>query len=50
MDQNTSNPQPNIQDRPTTPKPPNEQSRLNIDEFLRITDPNTQQVFLEQRA
>lgn len=29
---------------------PNEQSRLNIDEFLRITDPETQQVFVEQRA
>ena len=29
---------------------PNEQSRLNIDEFLRITDPDTKQVFVEQRA
>lgn len=29
---------------------PNEQSQLNIDEFLRITDPETQQVFVEQRA
>lgn len=29
---------------------PNEQSRLNIDEFLRITDPETKQVFVEQRA
>lgn len=29
---------------------PNEQSQLNIDEFLRISDPNTKQVFVEQRA
>lgn len=32
------------------PRQPNEQSRLNIDEFLRITDPETKQVFVEQRA
>ena len=29
---------------------PNEHSQLNIDEFLRITDPETKQVFVEQRA
>ena len=34
-----------------TVKPrPNEQSALNIDEFLRISDPETKQVFVEQRA
>jgi len=38
------------QPEPIPPARPNEQSRLNIDEFVRITDPNTQQVFVEQRA
>lgn len=36
--------------QPGPSKKPNEQSQLNIDEFLRITDPNTKQVFVEQRA
>ena len=47
------NPMPNQsapQSKITVPARPNEQSRLNIDEFLRITDPNSQQVFVEQRA
>lgn len=29
---------------------PNEHGQLNIDEFLRISDPETKQVFVEQRA
>lgn len=36
--------------RQAAPRQPNEQSRLNIDEFLRIMDPETKQVFVEQRA
>lgn len=34
-----------------TPTPrPNEMGKLNIDEFLRISDPETKQVFVETRA
>ena len=29
---------------------PNESSGLNIDEFVRISDPQTKEVFLEKRA
>jgi len=29
---------------------PNEQSHLNIDDFLRIYDPETQKVFVEKRS
>lgn len=29
---------------------PNEQPLVNVDEFLRISDPATQQVFVEQRG
>lgn len=36
--------------QPAPTSRPNEHGQLNIDEFLRITDPNTQQVFVEQRA
>ena len=32
------------------PKRPNEQGRLNIDDFVRIYDPNTQQIILEKRS
>jgi hypothetical protein len=32
------------------PARPNETSGLNIDEHVRIFDPNSQQVFLEKRA
>lgn len=32
------------------PARPNEQGRLNIDDFLRIYDPNTQQVLVEKRT
>ena len=32
------------------PAPPNESTGLNIDEVIRITDPNTGRVILEQRA
>lgn len=48
MDQKPLNPQSPVTD--TKPRQPNEQGHLNIDEFLRITDPETQQVFVEQRA
>jgi hypothetical protein len=34
----------------TVPTRPNETSGLNIDEHVRIFDPNSQQVFLEKRA
>lgn len=38
----------------TAPQPvpsrPNEQGQLNIDDFLRIYDPNTKQVLVEQRT
>jgi hypothetical protein len=34
----------------TVPARPNETSGLNIDEHVRIFDPNSQQVFLEKRA
>jgi hypothetical protein len=34
----------------TMPARPNETSGLNIDEHVRIFDPNSQQVFLEKRA
>lgn len=46
----------NLQPTPTTQEPqpaparPNEQGRLNIDDFLRIYDPNSQQVLVEKRA
>lgn len=49
----TQNPMPNAgtKDQPqNTPARPNEQGVLNIDEFLRISDPETKQVFVEQRA
>lgn len=35
-------------DKPT--QRANESAGLNIDEFVRITDPNTQEVHLEKRA
>ena len=50
MDEKTNNPQQPSQGVPIDTRRPNEQSRLNIDEFLRITDPETKQVFVEQRA
>lgn len=49
MDQKSSIPNSNLETE-SPPKRPNEHSRLNIDEFLRISDPETQQVFVEQRA
>jgi len=48
MDQKPNNPQPLVTE--TRSRQPNEQGQLNIDEFLRISDPETQQVFVEQRA
>ena len=45
---------PNIPTGPTPPRAvparPNETSGLNIDEHVRIFDPNSQQIFLEKRA
>ena len=45
---------PNIPTSPNQPRSvparPNETSGLNIDEHVRIFDPNSQQVFLEKRA
>lgn len=41
---------PDLQQQPNSPNRPNEQSRLNIDDFLRIYDPETQKVFVEQRS
>lgn len=35
---------------PQTPSRPNESTGLNIDEHIRISDPNTGAVILEQRA
>lgn len=32
------------------PNPPNEQGVIHVQGFLRITDPQTQQVIVEQRA
>ena len=50
MDQTTTNaPAVTVSEQVHT-RQPNEQSRLNSDEFLRITDPETKQVFVEQRA
>lgn len=49
----TQNPMPTPGNRDQTAQQlarPNEQGVLNIDEFLRITDPETKQVFVEQRA
>lgn len=34
----------------TVPARPNETSGLNIDEHVRIFDPNSQHIFLEKRA
>lgn len=39
-----------INTTPQKPARPNETSGLNIDEHVRIFDPNSQQVFLEKRA
>lgn len=50
MDQKNTNTQSPEEQHNSVPQRPNEQSRLNIDEFLRITDPETKQVFVEQRA
>ena len=36
--------------KPTMPQRPNEHSGLNIDEFVKITDPQTQKVILEKRG
>jgi hypothetical protein len=38
------------QPQPKAPAKPNETSGLNIDEFVRITDPETQEIILEKRA
>lgn len=38
------------QDLQKTAQRPNEMGTLNIDEFLRISDPETRQVFVETRA
>jgi len=49
MEQKTTpNPQP-AQDARTVNKP-NEHSSLNIDDFVRIYDPNSDKVFLEKRS
>lgn len=50
MEQKPMNqPGPNLQ-QPAATNRPNEQSRLNIDDFLRILDPETKQVFVEKRS
>lgn len=42
---------PNTQiQKQAAPARPNETSGLNIDEHVRIFDPNSQQIFLEKRA
>lgn len=35
---------------PVQPNRPNEQGMLNVDDFLRIYDPETKQVFVEKRS
>lgn len=51
MEQKSMNqPGPDIEQKSVPINRPNEQSRLNIDDFLRILDPETKQVFVEQRS
>ena len=38
------------QQQPQQPARPNDTSGLNIDEFVRITDPQTKETILEKRA
>ena len=44
----TTNPPQTLPSQPS--RVPNESTGLNIDEHLKITDPETQEVILEQRA
>jgi len=50
MDEKINNPQPPLDSTASDARRPNEQSRLYFDELLRISDPETKQVFVEQRA
>lgn len=48
---NTSMPQEQQQPQQSVqPARPNDTSGLNIDEFVRITDPQTKEIILEKRA
>ena len=47
----TVNPTPSNQPKPPVARPnPNESTGLNIDEHVKIWDPNSKQVILEKRA
>ena len=35
---------------PTTPSRPNESGQLHLDDFVKIFDPNNQEVLLEKRS
>lgn len=50
MEQKGMNQSQTLAQKPVQPSRPNETGALNIDEFLRISDPETKQVFVEQRA
>jgi hypothetical protein len=40
-----------LQNKPQSkPGSPNESGQLYLDDFLKITDPNTQEIILEKRA
>lgn len=47
---NTPMTQQEQQQPPKIPGRPNDTSGLNIDEFVRITDPETQEIILEKRS
>ena len=49
MTENTQSMSANVA-QPAAPARPNEQGQLNIDDFLRIYDPNTQNVLVEKRS
>lgn len=51
MEQNSPQTQDkNLGNTAPAPSRPNEQGVLNIDDFLRIRDPNTNQIFVEKRS